>query len=320
MSSIKSREAMLFERSFTKVENCNKYNTAGTCYKLDSNIGDGYYWIYSSNNLFSIVIHDFCFHKDYYLENTLGQYFSISYYSSISGEEFNPYYRLTAGCVRSQWCNGQTYQAMFHKNVPIRLIGIEFTPSYCEEYLSSKYPTQYVNPESAFINFKETTNFPEMVLLLNQIKNYKGTGLPAQLFYEGKAAEAMSLILERNNIKSSLHKTLSQDDIKRIQMVGEYIGDHYNFNLSLDTLSKIACMGSTKLKKTFKEYYKVTITDYIQNKRMGQAEHLLTMTDFTIKEISLIVGYTSTSRFIELFKRNTGLTPLEYRNLTTAKK
>jgi len=320
MNNIKSREAMLLERGFTKIQNCTKYNPEGSCYKLDSNIGEGYYWIYSRNDLFSIVIHDFCFHEDCFLENTLGKYFSISYYSSISGEEFNPYYRLTAGCVRCQWCNGQNYKAMFHKNVPIKLIGIEFTPSYCEEYLLAKYPSQYVNPQNILINFKETNNFPEMILLLNQIRNYKGNGLSAQLFYEGKVSEAMSLILESNNTESSLPKTLTQEDIKHIQMVGEYIGDHYNFNLSLNTLSKIACMGTTKLKKIFKQYYRVPITQYIQNKRMGQAEHLLTMTDFSIKEIALIVGYKSSSRFIELFKRNTGLTPLEYRNLTSIKK
>lgn len=319
MSLQKSREDLLLKKGFTKVLNFDKYNSEGDCYKLSSNIGEGYYWIYSKNEFFSIVIHDFYFHDDHYLEDTLGNYFSISYYSSISGEEFNPYYRLTAGCVRSQWCNGQKYKAMFHKNVPIKLIGIEFTPAYCEEYLRSKYPKEYINPESAFINFGETNNFPEMILLLNQIKNYKGNGLPAQLFYEAKVSEAMCLMLDRNKIKPSFKKVLSKQDIKDIQMVGEYIGDHYNFSLSLNMLTQIACMGSTKLKKTFKEYYGVTITEYIQNKRIGHAEHLLTMTEFTIKEISLIIGYTSPSRFIELFKRNTGLTPLEYRKLTSKK-
>ncbi|WP_459253870.1 helix-turn-helix domain-containing protein [Haloimpatiens myeolchijeotgali] len=75
-------------------------------------------------------------------------------------------------------------------------------------------------------------------------------------------------------------------------------------------------MGTTKLKTTFKNVYKCTITEYIQNRRMGQAEHLLANTDFDIKQIALIVGYKSAGRFSELFKRSTGLQPTKYRELS----
>jgi AraC-like DNA-binding protein len=45
-------------------------------------------------------------------------------------------------------------------------------------------------------------------------------------------------------------------------------------------------MGTTKLKCTFKEVYKCTITQYIQNRRMSQAEHLLSNTDFNIGQVA----------------------------------
>ena len=40
-------------------------------------------------------------------------------------------------------------------------------------------------------------------------------------------------------------------------------------------LTQIACMGTTKLKSCFKKYYDCTITEYIQQRRMSQAEYLL---------------------------------------------
>lgn len=313
-------EPILLKNGFRKVSSCDKFNPIGTCYKLDESLGSGYYWIYSHKDLFSISIHDFYFHDNFYFESQLPEYLGISYYESVSGEEINPYRRLKAGCVKSYWYNGNKYQAIFHKNIPMKSIGIDLTPKYCDNYLEEKYSDDYINPRSALLKINETTEFPEMVLLLHQLKAYKGTGISAKLFYEGKVAEAISLILSREDFKKSKAPThFSQSDIDRIENVVSYINDHYAYNLTLSELCKMACMGTTKLKTTFKGIYNCTITEYIQNRRMSQGEHLLSSTDFDIKKIALIVGYKSAARFSELFKKSTGLQPREYRALSKGK-
>jgi AraC-like DNA-binding protein len=48
---------------------------------------------------------------------------------------------------------------------------------------------------------------------------------------------------------------------------------------------------------------------------MGQAEFLLSHTDLSIAQVSQTVGYTSASRFAELFHRNVGILPGEYRKI-----
>ena len=98
-----------------------------------------------------------------------------------------------------------------------------------------------------------------------------------------------------------------------------YIGDHYANDMPLETLARIACMGTTKLKYAFKQTYKCTITEYILSKRMAQAEHLLIDTDLTIGQISRSVGYKKTGNFSDAFRRNTGLLPHEYRKLSMPK-
>jgi AraC-like DNA-binding protein len=75
-------------------------------------------------------------------------------------------------------------------------------------------------------------------------------------------------------------------------------------------------MGLTKFKKLFKQVNHSTVTEYIQQRRIGQAEHLLTNTDLTIGQIANIVGYKSASRFSELFKKSNGIRPLEYQHLS----
>ena len=91
--------------------------------------------------------------------------------------------------------------------------------------------------------------------------------------------------------------------------------DHYAFDLPLGRLAGIACMSESKLKTCFKRQFGCSITQYIQGRRMSQAEHLLIDTDFTMGQIAQMIGYTTSSRFAELFKKNTGILPIEYRRI-----
>ena len=101
----------------------------------------------------------------------------------------------------------------------------------------------------------------------------------------------------------------------RLQNVVSYIADHYAFDLPLGRLASIACMSESKLEGCFKRQFGCSVTQYIQGRRMSQAEHLLIDTDFTMGQIAQMIGYTTSSRFAELFKKSTGLLPIEYRKL-----
>lgn len=46
---------------------------------------------------------------------------------------------------------------------------------------------------------------------------------------------------------------------------------------------------------------------------MSQAEYLLAYTELTVGQVAQTVGYSTSSRFAELFRKSTGLLPLEYR-------
>lgn len=62
-------------------------------------------------------------------------------------------------------------------------------------------------------------------------------------------------------------------------------------------------MGRTKLKLAFKEIYGMSITEYIQQRRLSHAETLLAITDFTIEQVSAAVGYSNAGRFANMFKK-----------------
>ena len=52
---------------------------------------------------------------------------------------------------------------------------------------------------------------------------------------------------------------------------------------------------------------------------MSQAETLLAKTDLSIVQVAQSVGYTIAIRFAELFRKITGLLPLEYRKTAQRK-
>ena len=310
------------QRGFLPDSGNTSFCGIGSTWKLDSAVGEGAFWLYHQQDLFGITIHDFFFHQDTILEFMWPECLSIMLYDSISGEELSPYRRLEAGSVKSFIGGDQSCKLLMHKKIPIRSVGIEIMPAYYEEYLKQKYSDVYASPCQAFASVGQTADFPEMARLLKQVMSYRGEGISARLFYEGKVAEAVSLIVEWSRAcgrKQETRKTLSSQDVKQLENLTLYINDHCMQDIPLEQIVKISCMGTRKLQTTFKEYHGCTITDYIQQRRMCQAETLLANTDIPIGQVAQSVGYTQASRFSELFRCSTGILPGEFRKMAKRK-
>jgi AraC-like DNA-binding protein len=312
-------KTQLLESGFHEEPPAEGFCRAGQLYSVPGTLGEGFYWVYAQKDLYDIKIHDFFFYEDSFLNMDTPECLSITFFDSVSGEELSPYRRLAAGSVKSFVGGQQPYQANFHKNIPIRSIGIEILPAYYETYLKEVCCDEYKSPYDSFLNIGQTKDFPEMILLLRQVWNYRGEGMSAKLFYDSKVSEALSLIVAYNKKQKESRQNLSAKDLKLIENVAAYINDHFNSSLSLDYLSRIACMSPTKLKASFKQVYECTITEYIQQRRLSHAESLLAATDFTIEQVAAAVGHSNAGRFANIFQKSTGLFPAEYRKMAQRK-
>lgn len=297
------------------------YPPEGECFKLTAQGGDGYYWFYEAGDRYNIKIHDFWFREDTVLDMRIPESLSVTWYESISGEELSPYRKLNCHVVKSFLGGYEPFRALIHRNIPIRSIGIEYRPAYYEAYLRKQFGDLYQSPTDAFRSIDETTDFPEMAQLLKQLWRYRGEGLPATLYYDAKAAEALSLVFERHRKLNEISRIqLPAADRAMLDSLAAYIGDHYADQLSIEMLARIACMGTTKLKRCFKSYFDCTIADYIQRVRIDHAEHLLAYTDLPVGEVAKAVGYTAAGHFADLFCRAKGSLPLEYRKMMQERK
>jgi AraC-like DNA-binding protein len=68
------------------------------------------------------------------------------------------------------------------------------------------------------------------------------------------------------------------------------------------------------LSKIVKEISSITIKDHINNMLIEESYHLLSSTDMTVQQISFELSFSDQSSFSKFFKRNTGMSPVEYRN------
>ena len=313
---LKKYNTLLTESSFTPIPNCEQFSPAGNSWQLSPELGGGHYWLYAQKDLFDIKIHDFYFHNDFVLNFDIPEGISITRYDSISGEELNPYRRLSAGSIQTIVGGKQNYKAIIHKRIPIHSVGIEIFPAYYEDYLKKQYPDAYFDLPAAFQCVDQAADFPAMSKLLFEIVNYRGEGVSAALFYEAKVTEAVALVVDSQKKQAAKNAhPLSKEDIAGLRDVMSYIADHYTFDIPLERLASIACMSTSKLKTCFKRHTGCTVTEYIQGRRMSHAEHLLIDTDFTMGQIAQMIGYSTSSRFAELFKKSTGILPIEYRKI-----
>lgn len=104
-------------------------------------------------------------------------------------------------------------------------------------------------------------------------------------------------------------------DQEWVNQITDYIDRHFRDKLSLEHLADV-CHGSPfHLQRTFKRVQGISPVEYIQRKRIQEAKHLLAHTDQSITEIAAGVGNSNVPYFITLFKKMTGQTPLEFRQI-----
>jgi transcriptional regulator GlxA family with amidase domain len=101
---------------------------------------------------------------------------------------------------------------------------------------------------------------------------------------------------------------------ERIRETEDYMARHYNRDLPLKLLSERASMSARTFLRRFKAATGRLPGQYLQAQRVAIARELLENTARPVQAISGAVGYDDIAFFRKLFRRETGMTPAEYRD------
>lgn len=106
-------------------------------------------------------------------------------------------------------------------------------------------------------------------------------------------------------------KDHKDDQVKKAQ---EYIEKRYADNFTVDDLVESMALSRRSFERRFKKATNNTVIEYLQRVRVEAAKRMFESSRKNISEVMYDVGYTDTKAFRNVFKRNTGLTPVQYRS------
>ncbi len=106
------------------------------------------------------------------------------------------------------------------------------------------------------------------------------------------------------------------DKIKTLVIKNIHYGkDMPDFSNSSDFLSKEIGYDYSYLSKLFSSVVGITIEKYIINQKLEKVKELLVYDELSLKEIAYQMGYSSVQYLSNQFKKNTGLTPSQFKDL-----
>lgn len=94
----------------------------------------------------------------------------------------------------------------------------------------------------------------------------------------------------------------------------KYIEQHYLSKFTVDELANKFHLTRRTFERRFKKATRHTVAEYIQRVKMEAAKKQLEIGRKSVSEIMYHVGYSDIQAFREVFKRITGMTPVEYKS------
>jgi len=185
---------------------------------------------------------------------------------------------------------------------------------FCE-LLNDKYP---LPDASKGWNYNGDGNHFLNDLMINQLlnrlilictENNKAKDFFANLVLQELVVRLMQT-QSRNELLGNHRK---HSGTNRFAHVVEFIQKNIQENITIKTLSREACMSEPTFFRCFKQQFGITPIDYINEQRIKTARMMLQAADYSVTEIGFSCGFNNLNYFLKLFKRHTGLTPVQYR-------
>lgn len=184
----------------------------------------------------------------------------------------------------------------------IRTAGLETYCIFLSAHAEFTYAQEAVHL-GAFDYILQPAPYDEIEAAVERALSSKMTGFGEQLINDDA----------RRIIKDSE----SEQQADHIQVLMDYIRQNLSGSLSRQELADVVHLNPEYLSRLFKRETDVSISQFIQQEKLKLAESMLRETTIPISLIAVKVGYTNFSYFSQVFKRQTGLSPQDYRKMHT---
>ncbi|MBL3520207.1 helix-turn-helix domain-containing protein [Aliarcobacter lanthieri] len=122
-----------------------------------------------------------------------------------------------------------------------------------------------------------------------------------KIYLKNKTMEIIFYVFEELKKDEIKIEMLNEEDIKRVKKAKLYIEDYFYENITIPLLSKKVALNTTKLKKGFKELFGKTVGEFLRDYRLEKAVTYLKENKYSVREVSLMCGYTNQASFSYAF-------------------
>ena len=144
--------------------------------------------------------------------------------------------------------------------------------------------------------FREMTVYSDLLVILSKYGHFR-------------------MAQDDNSLLSEIDSKRQSNLMARLNVVFDYLDEHYTEDISLEKLADIAGFSKFHFSRLFKQCTGHNFYDYLCYRRIKNAEAMLLKPGISITEIALYSGFSSLSTFNRTFKKLKNCTPTEYRSL-----
>ena len=158
-----------------------------------------------------------------------------------------------------------------------------------------------------------STNIKERTKIFSYIKeifeNYLHTNNQSEL-----SIDVIKLLISISKLPIS-NVSADGKGNQLIQKIIDYINNNYMRQITLDQLENVVHLNKYHISHIFSKITGFTLIEYLQQKRILEAQKLLITTDKSITDIYFDCGFNNIQNFCRVFKRIVKMTPAKYRKL-----
>lgn len=218
--------------------------------------------------------------------------------------------------VIGQEPNGEAALRFMEREVPDILITdikmVSMDGICLSKIVRRKWPEMLILVVSGYGEFefaKEAVRFGAMDYLLKPTAPSElicALGRAEETLRKQRDAHVETLLLQEGRGRESMNR--------QIEDAVTYMKHHYNQDLSTRQMAEILHLNTNYFCDLFKKETGMTFLDYLTKIRISMAKKLLReKVSVRTYEVAEMVGYSDSRYFARIFKRETGMTPSEYR-------
>ena len=231
-------------------------------------------------------------------------------------------YTLTKGDMAIVNSNEVHYSRSLSKDMNSYIV-IRFKPDLLYTTSQTIFEAKYVLPftmksstHQKVFTKDEISRTPIPWLLQNILKEDRLKDYGFELAVRTYLGEVFLWILRnwhKKGLDLNLGSGLNQDNMELLIRIFNYVDAHYAESIGIKEMAELSGMSYSYFSRFFKKSIQRNFSDYLNHVRITKAEYLIATTDISITEIALEVGFSTSSYFIEQFKRIKGMTPNKFR-------